>query len=262
MNTPSLHKLLEVVQKIRHPEDGCPWDLKQDHQSLLKYLIEESYEYIQAVDEKDSTAMKEELGDVLFQVVLHSQIASEENSFTFEEVANSIAEKMIRRHPHVFEDKNIAQNSEEVIENWNKIKAKEKEGKKKCQYYFSDSDAYAPALLAAKKIGVKSKKINFDWENSLQVWEKVKEELQEVEVEINKNNKDKIEEELGDLLFSIAQFARHLDIDPEKALFMANKKFINRIQNVEKLLIQENTTFQDSNSSQLEEKWKQVKSSD
>ena len=200
MKTTSIEELINVVRKIRHPEDGCPWDLKQTHESLLKYLVEESYEYIQAVDEKNIDKMRDELGDVLFQVVLHSQIASESNQFNFDDVAEGIREKMVRRHPHVFESKEIAKTEQEVIDNWNKIKSAEK----KKPYYFMEQDAYGPGLKMADEIGKKSTKVNFDWDNSSEVWEKVKEELLEVEAEYKNKNKEELEEEIGDLLFSIA----------------------------------------------------------
>lgn len=249
----NLKKAIDVIAKLRHPQNGCPWDLEQTHQSLLKYLVEESYEYIHAVEEKNPSKMEEELGDVLLQVLLHSQIASENNHFDIDSVAKVLAEKMIHRHPHVFEDKEIAKTPEQVTENWKKLKNKKK------KFHINVEDAYAPSLSASYKIGEKSQTINFDWDNIASVMEKVEEELLEVKEEIKNNNHQKTYEEIGDLLFSVAQLARHLNIDPEAALKDANLKFVKRINLVEKRVSEDGKKMNKLPTATLEEYWVNVK---
>jgi len=262
MNFPNLERLAQVVKALRDPKTGCPWDLKQTHQSLLRYLIEESYEFHHAVELNNTAEMEEELGDVLLQVVLHSQLASEENKFNLDSVSKVIADKMIRRHPHVFDNpEGKAIDVSEVKENWQKIKHDEK-GKPKLKHRIDKSYLKFPALFAAEKIGHKTNKIRFDWENAAQVAEKVEEEWDELKVELREDhgrNHKKIKEELGDLLFSVAQLSRHLGIEPEDALRCANQKFIDRFNSVEDLIDQDNKNLEDMDQSEMEEYWKKVK---
>ena len=256
MNYQNLITAIDVIAKLRDPNEGCPWDLKQTHKSLLKYLIEESYEYIQAVEENNHTKMQEELGDVLLQVLLHSQIASEGNHFNIDSVASVLANKMIHRHPHVFGNDDTKLSADEVITNWKKLKAKEK----KKQFHIETQDAYAPSLLASFKIGQKSKEINFDWDKIEDVLAKVDEELDEVKDEIKIDpHSNKTKEELGDLLFSVAQLARHCGFDPEETLKEANLKFITRINKVEKSLENQGLNMSDMDTSELEKTWQKVK---
>lgn len=258
MSYPQFEKLVEVIQKLRHPTDGCPWDLKQTHQSLLKYLVEESYEYLHAVEENDYEKMEEELGDVLLQVVLHSVIAEETGKFNIESVSKTLADKMIRRHPHVFEKGLEGISAEEVTANWDKIKKDEKTKK----HSIDMEDAIFPALYSANKIGKKTEKLNFDWEDHNQVLYKVEEEWQELKEELAPGiavNKGRIKEELGDFLFSIAQLARHLDIDPEEALRDANKKFIKRFNKVEDLVRSDNMELTDLTQNKLDVYWDKAK---
>jgi len=253
---PNLEKAIEVIARLRDPKDGCPWDLEQDHQSLLKYLIEESYEYCHAVDEKNTSHMEEELGDVLLQVLLNSQIASETNSFDIESVAKVLSDKMILRHPHVFKNKSLASTSEEVLKNWNEIK----KATKKHTYHIRVEDAYAPALLASYNIGAKSQAVNFDWDCIEDVLKKVEEELEEVKAEMKTmDSKQRIAEEIGDLLFSVAQLARHLDIEPEAALKAANLKFVKRVNLVEDKVKADGHEMAELKTSLLEEYWQKVK---
>lgn len=261
MDYPELSKAIDVIKALRDPITGCKWDLKQTHESLLKYLIEESYEYIEAVTNQSSKEMEDELGDILLQVLLHSQIASETNSFNIESVAKNLSEKMIRRHPHVFNfsDKDISE--EEIILNWEQIKQEEKGNKE--ESFFKTKDLNLPALSSSYKIGKKSKEVNFDWCNYKDVILKVEEELQEVKEELTETpNKNKIQEEIGDLLFSVAQLSRHLNIDPEEALKQANKKFINRFTKIENKVKSQNKKIQDFTNDQLEDLWKEVKKLD
>lgn len=262
MAHPEVERAIEVIEKLRHPTEGCPWDLEQTHKSLLKYLIEESYEFIEAVELNDPKMMEEELGDVLLQVILHSAIAKGERTFDIESVAKSIADKIVRRHPHVFKPESQALTPEQVTENWAKIKVQEKGVQKK--YSIDSKLLQAPALESALKIGKKSTQVNFDWQDHLQVMMKVEEEWQEVKEELpptGQFNRDRAKEEIGDLLFSVAQLARHLDLNPEECLRDANKKFISRFQRVEDLVNASGKKMEDTPQAILEEYWVKVKKS-
>lgn len=257
MEYQNLKKAIDVIAKLRDPNEGCPWDLKQTHESLLKYLVEESYEYIHAVEDKNTQQMEEELGDVLLQVLLHAQMGSERKDFDIDSVAKVLAEKMIHRHPHVFGDGEAAKTEEDAKLAWEKLKA-EKKAKK--PYHINFEDAYAPSLIAADKIGAKSNDINFDWDHVSDVLKKVDEELQEVKDEMGiENNQAKLKEEIGDLLFASAQLARHLDIDPEDALKQANLKFIRRIHKVEDEVKKMSKAMTDLTTEELEEIWQNIK---
>ena len=259
MEYPQIHRLIDVIAKLRDPVNGCPWDLKQTHQSLLKYLIEESYEFVHATETRNFAKMEEEIGDVLLQVLLHSQLAAESNQFNIESVAKKLADKMIYRHPHVFVDQSLAQTPEEVMKNWAELKQKEK--KEREETFFSKEDTFMPALMSANKIGKKSAQVNFDWDDVSQVLAKVDEELEEVKVEMQDiaKNKDKIKEEIGDLLFSVAQLARHMEIDPEQALKEANIKFINRFTKLEKAIKDDHKDILKMSVPELEVYWQKIK---
>lgn len=254
-------RFIEVIEALRHPKSGCPWDLEQTHESLLPYLIEESYEYLHAVEQKDPKKMEEELGDVLLQVVLHSVIARESKSFDIESVSKGIADKIIRRHPHVFENSEIAKNSKDVLFNWEKIKLEEKKEAGAPEHYIDETYLKFPALLSAHKIGKKSHKIKFDWENAREVRTKVEEEMSEFLHELDKKevNKALVVEEIGDLLFSMAQLARHLDIDPEAALRAANGKFIRRFMKMEALIKKDHKELLSMNQKEMDLYWDEVK---
>ena len=197
MEYPQIKRVIEVVKKIRDPKGGCPWDLAQTHQSLLSYLIEESYEYKYAVESGDTVEMEKELGDVFFQVLLHSQIASESDVFNLEGVAKKLADKMIYRHPHVFKENQGTLTQEDVIRSWNKLKSKETEKSNKPKPFFKKEDLCMPALMSSQKIGKKSAEVNFDWKHYSHVMDKVQEEWDEVkqEVKIGPLNKERIKDE-------------------------------------------------------------------
>jgi MazG family protein len=265
MSQTQFEKLKDIIADLRHPTNGCPWDLKQTHQSLLKYLIEESYEFIEAVELNDPKKMEEELGDVLLQVLLHSQLADEKKLFNIESVAKVLSEKLIRRHPHVFEKKDSSLSAEEVLINWEKIKQEEKtreELEKISNHRIKNSVLHAPALISAYKIGKKTNELKFDWDNYQQVAYKVEEEWQELKEELSPTpglNKTRVQEELGDLLFSVAQLARHLDIDPELALRDANKKFLKRFHSMEDLMAKKNAKLEAMNQTQMDVFWNEAK---
>lgn len=250
--------LLERIKALRDPKTGCPWDLKQTHVSLLKYLIEESYEFKEAVLLNSDAEMKDELGDVLLQVVLHSQLAQERKAFNFDDVVKNISDKIYRRHPHVFSEKKPKISTEDVKIKWNEIKDEERKGIVKKT--FPDKLLCAPALASAALIGVRSQEVDFDWNNAKEVFEKVEEELEEVKVEILEDpTSHKVEEEVGDLLFSVAQLARHLNINPEMALEHASRKFLRRFQEVEIKATKDNNELKDCSRSQKEAYWNLVK---
>ena len=221
----ALDRLLTIMDELR---EKCPWDKKQTIESLRHLTIEETYELGDAILENNLSEIKNELGDLLLHIVFYSKIGSETNDFDFEDVANSISDKLISRHPHIYGDVRV-NNEEEVKQNWESLKLKE--GKKSVLEGVPKS---LPALVKASRIQDKVAGVGFDWEEPQQVFDKVKEELQELDDEISKNNADKIEAEFGDVLFSMINYARFLKINPENALERTNKKFIKRFQYLEK----------------------------
>jgi MazG family protein len=265
LNKTHFEQLKDIIKDLRHPTEGCPWDLKQTHESLLKHLIEETYEYIEAVELNDPKKMEEELGDVLLQVVLHSQLASEKNLFDIESVSNVLREKLIRRHPHVFENKNVQIDADEVLMNWAMIKAEEKsreEQEHNANHRIKKSVMHAPSLVSALKIGKKTNELKFDWDDYTQVAYKVEEEWQELKEEMTPAkgpNKERVFEEMGDLLFSVAQLARHLEIDPELALRAANKKFLKRFDSMEDLMRDAGAILEEMNQAQMDLYWNKAK---
>ena len=251
-------EFVKTIEKLRDPKNGCPWDLKQTHQSLVKYLIEETFEAVFAIDSQNANELKEELGDVLLQVVLHSVIAEQNGDFNISDVIQMINQKMIRRHPHVFENLAI-KNEDEIKFNWEKIKLAEKISSSDKNYTFGKHSLSNTSLLCAEKIGQKTQRLDFDWNSAHEVVQKVEEELTELLDIMNSSKKDKIEEEFGDLLFSMAQLGRHLEINSENALRKANEKFIRRFSAMEDLLANENKKIDEVPRSEKEDLWKQVK---
>lgn len=254
-----LKELIAVVEKLRDPQKGCPWDLEQTHESLLPYLLEESYEFIDAVEKKNQDHMQEELGDVLLQVLLHAVIAQQAGRFDLEGVAKTLKDKLIERHPHVFQPSGAKIDSAEVAKNWAKIKGEKKKG---VEYFISDKELHHPALRASAKIGKKTKKVGFDWEDYTQVvykveeeWQELKEELPPVAGQLEQRDKKKIAEELGDLLFSVSQLARHLDLDAEEVLRDANKKFLRRFQSMEDFVREEGRELSTISAPEWNEYW-------
>ena len=244
--------LVEIVAALRGP-NGCPWDKEQTQGTLTQYAIEEAHELAEAIESGNQQEIKDELGDFFFQVLLQSQVASDEKHFNLSQVMKNLSEKLVRRHPHVFSDTKV-KNTEEVWKNWETLKSQEK-----IKPVFS-YPKNLPALQAAYKIGVKSKGYKFDWNSAGDVLEKVREELRETEEAISLQKKEKVEEEIGDLLFSIAQLARHWDLEPEQTLRKANKKFENRFNLVLKISGKSKDEFAALPDSEKEELWKKAKS--
>lgn len=230
MSSMNISSLYQTIKKLRDPENGCPWDLKQTHKTLKKYLIEECFETIHAIDQEDSSELLDELGDVQLQILLHSIIKEEENIFTLQDVFDNLEKKIVRRHPHVFSEKTSI-SIKEVKENWKKIKEIENQEQSKRQKIFiSKKQMAAPALKAADNIGQFTATKNFDWVTPQDVLEKVEEEVRELKDELKSEVLDqrKVQEELGDLIFSVAQLSRHLGFCPEETLHLSNKKFQSR----------------------------------
>lgn len=230
LNSPGLQQLLEVVNALLTPGTGCPWDLEQTHDSLKKYLVEESYELIEAIDAKDDDAMQEELGDVLLQPLMHARMAEKEGRFNIDQVAGKQAEKLIRRHPHVFGDTEVA-DSDEVLRNWDKIKKSEKPEHKKS--ILEGVPKALPSLTRAHTISKRAARCGFEWPDLDGVFAKLDEENVELKAAIKSQDKAAIESELGDLLFTIVNVARWLDIDAEDALRKMLNRFTARFQYME-----------------------------
>lgn len=249
----NLEELIDVVAKLRAP-DGCPWDREQTHTSLRPNMLEEAYEAVDAIDENDMAHLREELGDVLLQVLLHSQIASESNEFTLDDVAKELKEKLIHRHPHVFGTAKI-NNADDVLKTWDKLKSEEKTERKSAMDGLSRSQA---ALISAQKISKRAVKTGFEWPNEESLYDCVMSEIEEFkEAEIEKN-KNHMEEEMGDILFAIVNLARWNKIDAEQALLKANKKFEKRFRKMEDLATK---PLNDYSFEEFDNLWKQAKKS-
>jgi tetrapyrrole methylase family protein / MazG family protein len=248
-------KLREIIAVLRGP-NGCPWDKEQTHESLKKYLIEETYEVIEAIDSGDIDHLVEELGDVLLQVMLHSQIGEDEGYFAIEDVIEGISAKMIRRHPHVFGNK-VVEDSEEVLRNWQEIKKQEK-GETEASLLDGVSKSM-PNLLRAYEIQKKAAKVGFDWQEITPALEKVKEELVEFENEINKESLIDAKKEFGDILFAFVNVARFLKIHPEEALFETNEKFIRRFRYIEEKVMESKKPIEDHSLEELDRFWDEAK---
>lgn len=243
-------RLLTIMDELR---TQCPWDKKQTMQSLRHLTIEETYELGDAILDNDLEEIKKELGDVLLHIVFYAKIGSETNAFDIGDVANEICEKLINRHPHIYGDV-VVENEEDVKRNWENIKLKE--GKKSV---LEGVPKGLPALVKANRIQAKVAGVGFDWEKPEQVWEKVEEELNEFREEVDKGNKDAMEAEFGDVLFSMVNYARFLDIDPENALERTNKKFIKRFQYLEGKAKEKGKSLKDMSLSEMDVYWEEAK---
>lgn len=249
--------LLEITRILRG-ENGCPWDREQDHMSIRKNFVEEVYEAIEAIETGDDTLLTEELGDVLFQVVFHAQMASEQDRFAMAEVIDGICKKLIQRHPHVFGEITVA-DSGEVLKNWDAIKMETKEQKSQTEAMRSIS-TFLPALMRACKIQQKAAKVGFDWDGIGPVYEKVEEEFAEVKEAAGQFDADHLEEEVGDMLFAVVNMARFLGVDPELSLNKTCEKFIKRfnyIENNAKLVY--NRDMQNLSLEEMDRLWDEAK---
>lgn len=247
----ALKKLLDIVAQLRNPDGGCPWDLEQTHQTLKPYVIEEAFEVVDAIDE-GSAKLKDELGDLLLQIALHSQIASENGAFTFKDVADAVSEKMVKRHPHVFGDAQ-AKTSDQVLKNWEQIKQKELKGDASI---LDGVPKAMPALLRAQRIGEKAARVGFEWPDLEGVKEKVFEEMGEFLNSVNTGNAAEIEDEFGDILFALTQLARRLKLNSEDLLNRASSKFVRRFKQMEKIA---GPNLKEAGLEKLDRIWNEVK---
>lgn len=252
----NFQELVALMSRLRG-EGGCPWDREQTHDSLKAYLVEEVYEVIDAVDSRDTEKLKEELGDLLFQIFFHSQLASENNEFDIDDVMKTCLEKMTSRHPHVFADARLA-TAEEVIKIWNKIK-KEEEEKKGNKSVLGSLPKHLPALQKAQKIQKKASRVGFDWEKVEDVVSKVEEELEEVKTAMVQGRYEEVEEEIGDLLFAAANLSRFLKINPEEALHKTVKKFMRRFERIEAELAARGKDIEQCSLEEMDSIWEAVK---
>ena len=246
--------LVDILRILRAP-GGCPWDREQTHRSIGKNMIEEAYEALDCIEADDAAHLREELGDVLMQVVLHAQIAADAGEFTIDDVCRDVNAKIVRRHPHVFGDVK-ADTAGQVSENWEQLKLREKGGNKSV---LSGVPAALPSLIKAYRIQDKARNVGFDWEEREQVWDKVKEEIQEFQAEVANMDKDKAEAEFGDVLFSLINAARLYKINPDNALERTNQKFINRFNYLEAHTIKEGKNLHDMTLEEMDAIWSEAK---
>ena len=256
MKNVSFDRLVDVVAMLRS-DNGCPWDLAQTHESLKADLIEEAYELIEAIDAKVPKKICDELGDLLMQVMLHSQIATDRNEFGVDEVIENLTEKLVRRHPHVFGSV-VATDENEVLENWEEIKRGE-DGNKDRKSSLDGIPHSLPSLQRAEKIQKRASRAGFDWDQTEDVLPKLQEEIDEIEESIRNDDITEIEMEIGDLLFSVVNLCRFLNVQPEEALRKSTRKFADRFQRMETTLERTNKTFKDYDLSTLDQIWEQVK---
>jgi MazG family protein len=249
--------LIETIHRLRAP-GGCPWDREQTHKSILSCLLDETYEFFEAVENADAKGMREELGDLLLQVVLHAEIARETGVFTIDEVAHDINEKLIRRHPHVFGDVEVA-SSKEVLKNWETIKKGEKEHRK---YLVDDIPDALPALFRAEKMQRRVARVGFDWSDMNPVLDKVEEEFAEFRQAIANNDHDNAEEELGDILFALVNVGRHKNICAEDALRATVKKFARRFRYIEDAFTAQGRDIHKATLQEMDALWEESKKSE
>ena len=247
-------ELVDIVAKLRAP-GGCPWDREQTRESLKPFLIEEFYELIDAIDENDNDGIKEELGDLLFQIVLQSQLFSEEGKFNANEVVDGIVRKMVKRHPHVFGDK-VLETSDEVEVWWKEHKRKEGKGHDSA---IGGVPRSLPALLRAQKIQLKATKVGFDWERIEDAFGKVEEEINEFRKAVERNDRDEIEDELGDLFFVLVRIANFVDVNPEDALRRTTRKFISRFSYIESEAAKQGRKLSDMTLAEMDVLWNEAK---
>ena len=254
-----MSRLMDLMARLRGP-GGCPWDLEQTHETLRPYLIEEAYEVLEALDGASDGDLKEELGDLLLQVVFHARIAEETGRFDLEDVARAISEKLVRRHPHVFGDVTV-EDSDAVLRNWNAIKAEEKRGKgtEPAASAVDGVPASLPGLQRARRVQENAARTGFEWTDAGEIVSKIQEELGELQAACGRGSAAEIEEELGDLLFAAAAMGRYLGVCPEEALRKSTGKFIGRFKAMESELAREGSSVQDTPLADLEAIWNRLR---
>ena len=243
-------RLVTIMDELR---EKCPWDKKQTVQSLRQMTIEETYELADAITDNDWKGIKEEIGDILLHIIFYAKIGSEQNKFTLEEAIHGVCDKLVARHPHIYGDV-VVNDEEEVKQNWEKLKLKE--GKTSI---FSGVPVSLPAVVKATRLQEKSKQVGFEWDNREQVWEKVEEEIKELHEAVAAKEQDKIEDEFGDVLFSLVNYARFLQIDAENALERTNKKFIRRFTEMETAALKQSRSLDDMTLDEMDALWNAIK---
>jgi len=257
INNNGMIKLQNIMEKLRNPEGGCPWDIQQTFETIAPYTIEEAYEVADAIQQNDMNALRTELGDLLFQVVFHSKLAEEQHAFNFNDVVASICEKLTSRHPHVFKGEIIAE--ADLAQHWEDSKRREKVDNGSIGI-LNDVNLHQPAINQAFKLQKKASSVGFDWKSVKPVIEKLDEEISEIKKEIPiANNQLRIEEELGDVLFSCINLARHLNVNPEWSLRKANKRFTQRFNYIEEKLNRLGVSFENSTPQTLDGLWNEAK---
>ncbi len=257
-NPEKISSLLNIMAKLRDPESGCPWDVKQTYQSIVPYTIEETYEVVDAIERDDFDELKSELGDLLFQVVFYCQIAREEGHFEFNDVIDSICDKLVRRHPHVFSDKTF-ESEDELHRAWEASKHQERQNKVESASFMDDVPLSLPALKRAQKLQKRAAKQGFDWPDVEGVWAKIEEEIIEIKHEELTGNQERLEDEVGDLLFAVVNLARHYKLDAESILRKATQKFENRFRVMEQHITESNLELNQLNLEQMEAYWQMAK---
>ena len=253
-------KLVQIMARLRAP-DGCPWDREQTHRSLKPYLIEEAYETLEALDSGDDKEIRAELGDLLLQIIFHSQLAAEEDRFTIDDVVNGICEKLIRRHTHVFGDVK-ATNQQEALNNWEKVKREERGGGESGASALDGVPTSMPALLRARRLQSKAKSVGFDWDSADGAFEKLDEEMAEFRAAFAAMDPKRLEDELGDIFFSLVNVSRFLKINPEEALTGSITKFINRFQYVEGEVAKSGKQLDAVGLEEMDRLWEEAKKND
>jgi len=259
----SLLHLADIMALLRDPARGCPWDVEQSFATIAPHTVEEAYEVLDAIEAGDMEALRDELGDLLLQVVFHARIAEEAGLFALPDVITAICDKLVRRHPHVFGELKVADSRDQIV-NWENVKAGERAGDSAAPASAPDGVARAlPALLRAAKLQKRAARVGFDWSEARQVLAKIREEIDEVEAEIDAAApQDRLEDELGDVLFAVANLARKLDIEPEGALRRTNEKFSRRFRFIEQALEQQGKSPAQSSLDEMESLWQKAKSED
>jgi MazG family protein len=260
-DTASLARLLEIMARLRDRERGCPWDLEQTFATIAPYTIEEAYEVADAIERNDLGELKDELGDLLFQVVFHARMAEEAGAFAFDDVARAICDKMLRRHPHVFGDQKVA-GSAQLSKRWEDIKREERGAAEPSAGVLDDVPIGLPALTRAMKLGKRAASVGFDWPDIAGVRAKVDEELAELDAAAAGGERAEIAAEMGDLMFSIANWCRHLDLDPETCLRSANERFARRFRAIEAEVAASGRPWSSFDAAALDALWRRAKAAE
>lgn len=256
-----IDRLIQIMERLRDPENGCPWDVAQTFATIAPYTLEEAYEVADAIERGDMDELQSELGDLLFQVVFHARMAEEQGLFVFDDVANAIADKLERRHPHVFGDEAARSSASDQKARWEDIKADERKARQKSGV-LDDVPVGLPALARAAKLTRRAGRVGFDWPSTDEVFDKLAEEIEELKAEIAAGDLDKAREEMGDLLFVVANLARKLEIEPEDALRGANAKFMRRFAFIEAELARDGRTPDQSDLAEMDTLWNAAKAAE